>query len=61
MKLTKSVIDRAVYEGSEVASNNRTSTWSRCVLWDDDVRGLGLRITHASKKSSSTRWVRMES
>lgn len=51
MKLTKTIIDRATYEGSPVACKDGSTTWSRCVLWDDDVRGLGLRITRAGKKS----------
>lgn len=41
MRLTKAIIDRAKYEGT-----NR----SRCVLWDDDVRGLGLRIQPSGRK-----------
>jgi integrase len=42
MRLTKRLIDTATYEG---VSN------SRCVLWDDDPRGLGLRVFPSGRKA----------
>lgn len=42
MHLTKKQLDKAKYEGT----NNE-----RCVLWDDDPRGLGLRIFPSGRKS----------
>lgn len=51
MKLSKSAIDRATYKGTAITCKNGSTSWSRCVLWDDEVRGLGLRITPAGKKS----------
>jgi integrase len=42
MRLTKRQIDGAQYSGSGNA---------RCVLWDDDPRGLGLRIFPSGRKS----------
>ena len=42
MKLTKRVIDSAVYEGE----NN-----SRYVVWDDEVTGFGVRVYPNGKKS----------
>lgn len=42
MSLTKRVIDAAKYSGKGNA---------RCVLWDDDPRGLGLRIFPSGHKS----------
>ena len=51
MKLTKTAIDQATYHGTEHPSKDGKTLWSRCVLWDDAVPGLGLRITPAGKKS----------
>ncbi len=51
MKLSKSVIDQAFYHGTEHRSRDGKTVWSRCVLWDDEVGGLGLRVTPAGKKS----------
>jgi integrase len=42
MSLTKRSIDAATYAGKDN---------SRCVLWDDDPRGLGLRIFPSGHKS----------
>lgn len=42
MRLTKRMIDRAEYEGTGK---------SRHVLWDDDPRGLGLRVYPTGRKS----------
>ena len=42
MKLTKRVIDAASYQGSGNA---------RCVLWDNEVAGFGVRIFPSGKKS----------
>jgi integrase len=42
MHLTKGDIDKAKYSGK--------SPKERCVLWDDDPRGLGLRILPSGKK-----------
>ena len=51
MKLTKAVIDQATYDGNSHRGSDGKTKWSRCVLWDDPVPGLGLRITHTGKKS----------
>lgn len=51
MKLTKAVIDQATYDGNSHRGSDGKTKWSRCVLWDDTVPGLGLRITHTGKKS----------
>ncbi len=52
MRLSKSLIDQATYQGTAHRSKDGKKTlWSRCVLWDDVVQGLGLRITRAGKKS----------
>lgn len=51
MKLTKSIVDRAAYEGDSHVGSDGRRKWSRYVLWDDAVRGLGLRITPKGKKS----------
>lgn len=42
MRLTKRILDAATYEGA----NN-----SRCVIWDDEVPGFGLRIFPSGKKA----------
>lgn len=52
MKLTKTVIDRATYQGkSSIPEGGEKTIWSRYVLWDDEVRGLGLRVFPTGKKS----------
>ncbi|MCH9649258.1 MAG: Arm DNA-binding domain-containing protein [Deltaproteobacteria bacterium] len=51
MKLTKTTLDRAAYKGTPASCRNDSTTWSRCVFGDDEVRGLGLRVTPAGKKS----------
>ena len=51
MNLTKALIDAATYTGSSHCGADGRTKWSRCVLWDDAVRGLGLRITPAGKKT----------
>ncbi|MCP3959733.1 MAG: DUF4102 domain-containing protein [bacterium] len=51
MDLTKELIDAATYLGSSHRGADGRRKWSRFVLWDDAVRGLGLRITPAGKKS----------
>jgi integrase len=43
-KLTKKMIDAAVYEGDVLKGE-------RCVLWDADLSGFGLRIYPTGKKS----------
>jgi integrase len=42
MRLTKRIVEAAAYQGEAGA---------RCVLWDEEVRGFGLRITPAGHKS----------
>ncbi|HEY0941906.1 MAG TPA: site-specific integrase [Steroidobacter sp.] len=42
MHLTKKKIDAAKYKGADNA---------RCVLWDDDPRGLGLRVYPSGRKA----------
>ncbi|NJL28964.1 MAG: site-specific integrase [Thermoanaerobaculia bacterium] len=51
MKLTKVVLDQACYEGSSRTSSSGREVFSRHVLWDDDVHGLGLRLFPSGKKS----------
>ncbi len=51
MKLTKAAIDQASYNGASHRGRDGKTLWSRCVLWDDAVPGLGLRITPTGKKS----------
>jgi integrase len=42
MSLTKRELDKVSYKGSDNA---------RCVLWDDDPRGLGLRVFPSGRRS----------
>jgi hypothetical protein len=46
MKLTKAFADSAEYEGRRLSSG-----WSRCVFWDDEVPGFGLRVYPSGKKA----------
>lgn len=46
MKLTKTFADSAEYEGRRLSSG-----WSRCVIWDDEVPGFGLRVYPSGKKA----------
>lgn len=42
MKLTKTAVDNATYTGADNA---------RCVLWDDELSGFGLRVYPGGKKA----------
>lgn len=46
MKLTKTLVDRAIYEGGEFSGKP-----GRHVLWDDQVRGFGLRLNPEGTKT----------
>ncbi|MEM1180935.1 MAG: integrase arm-type DNA-binding domain-containing protein [Acidobacteriota bacterium] len=51
MKLTKKAVDAASYDGKTWLSKSGKRTYSKCVLWDDQVPGFGLRITPGGAKS----------
>ncbi len=51
MRLNKTVIENATYQGTSSTSKDGRKSWSRYVLWDDEVRGLGLRVFPTGKKS----------
>jgi len=51
MRLTKPVIEKAEYIGSASTGKDGRERWTRCVLWDDDIRGLGVRITPHGQKT----------
>lgn len=51
MKLTKTLIDRAVYQGTTRPGKSGKTIYSRCVLWDSELRGFGLRVFPTGKKS----------
>lgn len=42
MKLTKTAIDRAVYEGTD---------GSKCILWDEELANFGVRVFPSGQKS----------
>ncbi len=42
MKLTKTVVDNATYTGADLA---------RCVLWDEELSGFGLRVYPSGRKA----------
>lgn len=50
VKLTKARIDKATYQGTSHQGRDGRKKWSRHVLWDDDVRGFGLRLTPKGRK-----------
>lgn len=51
MKLTKTVVDRASYQGIPYTAPGGRTVWPRYVLWDDLVRGFGVRITPTGQKT----------
>ena len=51
MKLTEKIVETALYEGRSHMSKSGRKRWSRHVLWDDSLPGLGLRITSTNRKS----------
>ena len=51
MKLTKTIIEAAKYTGEAVQGGNGRTHWPRCVLWDNEVKGLGVRITPQGAKT----------
>ena len=51
MKLTKAIIQSAVYTGETKTGRNGAKVSSRCFLWDDDVHGLGVRIFPSGRKT----------
>ena len=51
MKLTQKVVDETRYEGRSRVGKGGRKRWSRHVLWDDRLPGLGLRISHTNRKS----------
>jgi len=51
MRLTKTTIQNATYTGETKIGKNGAKVSSRCFLWDDDVRGLGVRIFPSGRKT----------
>lgn len=51
MKLTKAIIDQAVFEGENKAGPGEPPKWTRSILWDDGISGLGLRIFPSGLKT----------
>jgi integrase len=51
MKLTQTIIDKATYQGTARTMPDGKVVWSRYVLWDDEQRGLGVRIFPGGGKS----------
>ena len=51
MKLTKTAIDNAKYDGSEYQGKDGKTKFSRFVLWDEELPGFGLRITPTGVKT----------
>ncbi len=51
MRLTKTIIDAARYEGECHVGSDGQKKWQRCTFWDDGVKGLGLRITPTGVKT----------
>ena len=44
MRLTKTVIDRARYEGDPCVDANGKEQWPRCMIWDAALPNFGVRI-----------------
>ena len=45
-RLTKMAVDGAKYEGQQYPDGS----WSRCIIWDTDVPGFGVRVVPSGKK-----------
>ncbi len=51
MRLTKAVIEAARYEGEPVMGKDGKEKWPRFILWDNEVKGLGVRVTPQGVKT----------
>ena len=51
MDLTETIVETSLYEGRSHMSKGGRKRWSQHVLWDDSLRGFGLRITSNNRKS----------
>lgn len=45
MRLTKRAVDAAKYTGGALGSG-----WTRCVVWDDDLHGFGVRVYPSGRR-----------
>lgn len=52
VKLNKTVIEKAQYSGRQDAKGG----WTRCMLWDNQIPGLGLRIFPSGRKAFVLRY-----
>lgn len=50
MRLSKITIENATYSGDIYEGSDGRKKWERQVLWDDEVRGLGVRLLPTGRK-----------
>ena len=50
MRLTKNIIEHSRYTGKSYWGKDGRRKWSRQVLWDDAVKGLGVRLLPTDRK-----------
>lgn len=51
MSLSQEIVDSLLYEGGSRIGKDGRKRWSEHIVWDDQLPGLGLRLTHTNRKT----------
>ncbi len=51
MELSESFVDSALYEGKSYVNKSGRRVWRDQIHWDDELPGLGLKITRTNRKT----------